>query len=98
MHARFNIFSVALFIIFCQINARPAKEDFQDVPKSLRMMMAARDQLKNPTENVPPVKRKRKRPEEKALLDSTKHLNYDGPNQKGMTKPLKPIPVFKQVV
>merc|ERR1719209_2656650 len=59
-------------------------------------MMAARDQLKNPTENVPPKQRKRKRPEEKALLDSTKHLNYDGPNQKGMTKPLKPIPVFKQ--
>merc|ERR1719234_1628684 len=60
-------------------------------------MMAARDQLKNPNENVQPVqKRKRKRPEEKALLDSTKHLNYDGPNQKGMTKPLKPIPVFKQ--
>ena len=61
--------------------------------------MAARDQLKNPAENAQPVhKRKRKRPEEKALLDSTKHLNYDGPNQKGMTKPLKPIPVFKQVV
>merc|ERR1719209_84372 len=59
-------------------------------------MMAARDQLKNPTDNVQLVKRKRKRPEEKALLDSTKHLNYDGPNQKGMTKPLKPIPVFKQ--
>merc|ERR1719432_382989 len=61
-------------------------------------MMAARDQLKNPTDSSdpPPVKRKRKRPEEKALLDSTKHLNYDGPNQKGMTKPLKPIPVFKQ--
>ena len=69
------------------------------MPKSLRMMMAARDQLKNPAENAQPVqKRKRKRPEEKALLDSTKHLNYDGPNQKGMTKPLKPIPVFKQVV
>ena len=63
------------------------------------MMMAARDQLKNPTDSsVPPShKRKRKRPDEKALLDSTKHLNYDGPNQKGMTKPLKPIPVFKQV-
>merc|ERR1719458_1215596 len=61
-------------------------------------MMAARDQLKKPTDrsDPPPVKRKRKRPEEKALLDSTKHLNYDGPNQKGMTKPLKPIPVFKQ--
>merc|ERR1719341_3100507 len=61
-------------------------------------MMAARDQLKKPTDSSdpPPVKRKRKRPEEKALLDSTKHLNYDGPNQKGMTKPLKPIPVFKQ--
>merc|ERR1719158_70766 len=58
-------------------------------------MMAARDQLKNPSD-VSTVKRKRKRPEEKALLDSTKHLNYDGPNQKGMTKPLKPIPVFKQ--
>merc|ERR1719370_2434390 len=59
-------------------------------------MMAARDQLKNPTNNVPLEGRKRKRPEEKALLDSTKHVNYDGPNQKGMTKPLKPIPVFKQ--
>merc|ERR1719391_988695 len=59
-------------------------------------MMAARDQLKNPTDNVHPVRRKRKKPEEKALLDSTKHINYDGPNQKGMTKPLKPIPVFKQ--
>merc|ERR1719490_248271 len=61
-------------------------------------MMAARDQLKKPTGSSDPplVKRKRKRPEEKALLDSTKHLNYDGPNQKGMTKPLKPIPVFKQ--
>merc|ERR1719500_2477937 len=61
-------------------------------------MMAARDQLKKPTDSSdpPPKQRKRKRPEEKALLDSTKHLNYDGPNQKGMTKPLKPIPVFKQ--
>merc|ERR1719350_152729 len=60
-------------------------------------MMAARDQLKNPTDlSTAMVKRKRKGPEEKALLDSTKHLNYDGPNQKGMTKPLKPIPVFKQ--
>merc|ERR1719370_2235949 len=61
-------------------------------------MMAARDQLKNPTDSSvpPPKKRERKRPDEKALLDSTKHLNYDGPNQKGMTKPLKPIPVFKQ--
>merc|ERR1719400_910723 len=61
-------------------------------------MMAARDQLKNPTDSSvpPPKQRKRKRPDEKALLDSTKHLYYDGPNQKGMTKPLKPIPVFKQ--
>merc|ERR1719427_2455976 len=62
-------------------------------------MMAARDQLKNPTDSSvpPPKKRERKRPDEKALLDSTKHLNYDGPNQKGMTKPLKPIPVFNRV-
>merc|ERR1719495_2312463 len=61
-------------------------------------MMAARDQLKNPTDSSvpPPKQRKRKGPEEKARLDSTKHLYYDGPNQKGMTKPLKPIPVFKQ--
>ena len=57
--------------------------------------MAAKEQLKN--ENTPVMKRKRKGPEEKARLDSTKHLYYDGPNQKGMTKPLKPIPVFKQV-
>ena len=54
--------------------------------------------MKNPTDSsIPTVKRKRKMPEEKALLDSSKHLNYDGPNQKGMTKPLKAIPVFKQV-
>ena len=60
------------------------------------MIMAAKEQLKN--ENTPVMKRKRKGPEEKARLDSTKHLYYDGPNQKGMTKPLKPIPVFKQVI
>jgi len=77
-----------------KINARPAKEDYQDVPKSLRMIMAAKEKLKS--ENTPVMKRKRKGPEEKARLDSTKHLYYDGPNQKGMTKPLKPIPVFKQ--
>ena len=57
--------------------------------------MAAKEQMKN--DNTPVMKRQRKGPEEKARLDSTKHLYYDGPNQKGMTKPLKPIPVFKQV-
>ena len=41
---------------------------------------------------------KNKTPEEKKLLDSSRFKTYDGPtNQKGMNKPLKPIPVFKQV-
>jgi len=86
-----------------KINARPDKEDHQDLPKSLRMMMAARDQVKATGTYEPFPSRKntkdpstKKTPEEKTLLDSTRHTTFEGPLQKGMTRPLKPIPVFKQ--
>lgn len=78
-----------------KINARPAKEDHQDLPKSMRVMMAAREEVRNMA-SAKVAERVRKSKEERARLDSTRHLTYDGPLQKGMVKPLKPIPVFKQ--
>jgi len=78
-----------------KINARPAKEDHQDLPKSMRMLMAAREEVRNMASSKV-EERVRKSKEERARLDSTRHLTYDGPLQKGMVKPLKPIPVFKQ--
>merc|ERR1719228_1519260 len=66
-------------------------------------MMAARDQVKATGTYEPFPSRKnvkdpstKKTPEEKTLLDSSRHKTFEGPLQKGMTKPLKPIPVFKQ--
>jgi len=65
--------------------------------------MAARDQVKATGTYEPFPSRKnakdtstKKTPEEKTLLDSTRHTTFEGPLQKGMTRPLKPIPVFKQ--
>merc|ERR1719430_647864 len=67
------------------------------------MMMVARDQIKTtgvydpfPSRKDSKELAKHKTPQEKALLDSSKHKTFEGPVQKGMTKPLKPIPVFKQ--
>merc|ERR1712217_762678 len=40
--------------------------------------------------------RKVKDPDSKELLDSTKFMTPLEPKQKGMNKPLKPVPVFKQ--
>merc|ERR1719319_1083075 len=58
-------------------------------------MMAAREEVRNMA-SAKVAERVRKSKEERARLDSTRHLTYDGPLQKGMVKPLKPIPVFKQ--
>merc|ERR550519_2438445 len=66
-------------------------------------MMAAREQLKStgtynpfPSRKDPNDVARNKTAEEKALLVSSRHKTFEGPLQKGMTKPLKPIPVFKQ--
>merc|ERR1719481_416333 len=66
-------------------------------------MMAAREEIKStgtfnqfPLKKDPKDGKKNKSKEEKALLDSSRHKTFDCPQQKGMTKPLKPIPVFKQ--
>merc|ERR1712112_592777 len=40
--------------------------------------------------------RKAKDPDSKHLLDSSKYHTPLEPRQKGMNKPLKPVPVFKQ--
>ena len=49
-----------------QINARPDKEDHQDLPKSMRIMMAAREGIKDGGNNKQ-RNRKQKTPEEKVL-------------------------------
>merc|ERR1711874_880273 len=78
-----------------KINNKPGKDDFQEIPKSLRLMMEARENVKagqleketKPRNDVPP--------EEKGLLDSRKHMTYEM-KLPGMKRPLKPVPVFKQ--
>ena len=78
-----------------KINNRPSAEDFQELPKSMRMMMKAREDVK--TGSINPVRqRKVKDPDTKHLLDSSKYHVPVEIKQKGMTKPLKPVPVFKQ--
>merc|ERR1712059_164108 len=80
-----------------KINDRPQKEDFQDIPKSLRNMIRAQEEVKSGTFDPFPRKKDRveRNPDHKGLLDSSKHQTYD-PKLPGMNKPLKPIPVFKQ--
>jgi len=81
-----------------KINNRPDKEDFQAVPKSLQNLMKAKEEIKAGTYNQYPNKKVKQPKDEdhKGLLDSTKHTTFEGPKLKGMNKPLKPIPVFKQ--
>merc|ERR1719220_1532959 len=58
-------------------------------------MMKAREDVK--TGSINPVRqRKVKDPDTKHLLDSSKYHVPVETKQKGMTKPLKPVPVFKQ--
>eukprot|EP00092_Neocalanus_flemingeri_P041802 GFUD01045530.1.p1 GENE.GFUD01045530.1~~GFUD01045530.1.p1 ORF type:complete len:296 (-),score=105.52 GFUD01045530.1:5-892(-) len=81
-----------------KINQRPDKDDFQAIPKSLKYLMKVKEEVKSGTYNPNPNKKEKphKNPDHKGLLDSTKFLSQEGPKQKGMNKPLKPIPVFKQ--
>jgi len=81
-----------------KINNRPDKEDFQAIPKSLQNLMRSKEEVKSGTYNPHPNKKDKpqKDQDHKGLLDSTKHTTFEGPRLKGMNKPLKPIPVFKQ--
>jgi len=81
-----------------KINNRPDKDDFQAIPKSLKFLMQAKEEVKSGSYNPNPKKKEKapKNPDNKGLLDSSKHATFEGPKQKGMNKPLKPIPVFKQ--
>merc|ERR1719259_631675 len=57
-------------------------------------MMKARDDVKQG--NIFQRQRKFKDSDTKDLLDSSKFNSSQEPLQKGMNKPLKPVPVFKQ--
>merc|ERR1719322_2293537 len=57
-------------------------------------MMKARDDVKQG--NVFQRQRKFKDSDTKDLLDSSKFNSSQEPLQKGMEKPLKPVPIFKQ--
>ena len=78
-----------------KINNRPSAEDFQELPKSMKMLMKVREEVKSGTMNQKRHK-KVKDPDTEHLLDSTKFRTVVEPKQKGMNKPLKPVPVFKQ--
>merc|ERR1712098_371687 len=57
-----------------------------------------KEEIKAGTYNQYPNKKVKQPKDEdhKGLLDSTKHTTFEGPKLKGMNKPLKPIPVFRQ--
>lgn len=81
-----------------KINNRPGKDDFQDIPKSMKRLMAVKEQIKAGTYDPQPHKKvkPRKDPDQRDLLDSTKYNPVPDRRQAGMNKPLRPLPVFKQ--
>jgi len=70
-----------------KINNRPQKEDFQEVPKSMQIMTSWKENAE--------FQKKKKPKGNSNLLDSTKHMKKE-PWMPGMSKPLRPVPVFKQ--
>jgi len=86
-----------------KINATPNNVDEQAMPKKLRLMINAKNnylekqRLYKERKNAPIEKVDNQHAnEDPTLLDSTKHMGYEM-NLPGMYKPLKPIPVFKQM-
>ena len=80
-----------------KINNRPSAEDFQEIPKSLKELMKAREDVKSGNFSEKNERQRKQRdPDMKHLLDSSKYFTASEPKQKGMNKPLKPVPVFKQ--
>lgn len=87
-----------------KINSTPNNPDDQEMPKKLRLLIKAKDSY------LEQQKKKKKNNgcmidqglincedvEDPNLLDSTKHMGYET-TLPGMTKPLKPIPLFKQM-
>ena len=76
-----------------KINNRPSQSDVQEIPKSLKTLMKVREDVKSG--NLKQRERRRKQ-KDSDLLDSSKYHTTVEPKQKGMNKPLKPIPVFRQ--
>lgn len=78
-----------------KINSNPGKSDFQEIPRSMQLIMKAKEDLKNQKVEEKRPKKEKIPEDEKGLLDSTKYMNVE-PRLHGMNRPLKPVPVFKQ--
>lgn len=70
-----------------KVNSAPKNIDDQEVPRKLQSIMKSK--------NLPKVAKKKGDKRDENLLDSSKHMGYEM-RLPGMTKPLKPVPVFKQ--
>ena len=80
-----------------KINNRPSHDDFQEIPKSLKHLMKVRQDVKTGSFQQKDERIRKSRDQDaRHLLDSSKYHIAQEPNQKGMNKPLKPVPVFKQ--
>ena len=64
--------------------------DDQELPKKMRLIAQAKEEVKNETK----LPKSPKQPKSD-LLDSSKHMGYEM-KLPGMSKPLKPIPIFQQ--
>jgi len=78
-----------------KINNKPGQSDFQEIPKSMQLIMKAKEDLKNGKLEEKKEKKEKVPEEEKGLLDSTKYMTTEQ-RLPGMNRPLKPVPVFKQ--
>jgi len=73
-------------------DSAPTDLDQQHIPKKLQHIIRSKNQ-----DNKPQFKRQKAEVYRgRKLLDSTRSMGVE-PKLKGMTKPLKPVPVFKQV-
>jgi len=82
-----------------KVNAQPSNPDDQEIPRKLREMMKAKERLNPKSGKLPNHKKNKPKPEiyrGKKLLDSTLTMGTEM-KLKGMTRPLKPVPVFKQM-
>lgn len=80
-------------LIKLKINNRPSKEDHQEIPKKMKILMESK--VKQTGHHNQQQHVARDKPVDLGLLDSTKYLTKEM-KLPGMTKPLRPVPVFKQ--
>ena len=84
-----------IYFLPCQVNAAPkGGDDDQEIPRKLRLIQKSKVEASQ-CALAAKIKKVRPADHDPDLLDSTKHMGSEM-RLKGMKRPLKPIPVFRQ--